>query len=314
MRKSAQRLVRCNPWPGNEATALQLTELCLQHALFLQRSAHRAVVLRQSESAALLARASIETCLLGLYCQVAKQPMEEMRGSNAIALGNLMQYLVDLDATPARVVEIAQKYVGNTARETPGPYRMAKKFKEATGNSIAMDMYRRQYVPLSTLFAHANGLVLLRHVGKGARITRRPSYPWVRRSAVRASDVSVGILALAVAEKSDLPTELFVRYANAHIRRSLAPVFVMGVRSAGGSIQWRNLHRSFTALRAGKTYVWSMDFRTDPAEVRQQRVRGYLAQAFEALDSDGNEAAGEEMLYVFAELLSAFEPESNATE
>jgi hypothetical protein len=43
------------------------------------------------EAAALLARASIETCLLGLYCQVVEDPTWQLRGSNSVAVGWLMQ-------------------------------------------------------------------------------------------------------------------------------------------------------------------------------------------------------------------------------
>jgi hypothetical protein len=223
VRAAARLLVRCDPWPGNEATPLQLTELCLLHALWLQRATHRAVFLRQPEAAALLARASVETCLLGLYCQVVEDPMSQLRGSNSVAVGWLMQYLVDIDAIPTSVVGIAQREIGDTKIVTPSTYQMAKKISEATNKSLALDLYKRLYAPLSTLFAHANGLVLMRHVGKKANLRAQPSYPWVRRSGVRICDVSVGVLAWAVSERSGLPTQMFADYTNAHMRRSLTP-------------------------------------------------------------------------------------------
>jgi hypothetical protein len=142
--------------------------------------------------------------------------------------------VVDIDAMPTSVVGIAQREIGETKIVTPSTYQMARKVSEATGKSLALDLYKRLYAPLPTLFAHANGLVLMRHVGNKANLQAQPSYPWVRRSAVRICDVSVGILAWAVWEKSDLPTQMFADHTNAHMRRSLTPIFAMGLRNAGG--------------------------------------------------------------------------------
>jgi hypothetical protein len=236
--------------------------------------------------------------------------MAQLRGSNSVAVGWLMQYLVDAGSLPTNVVAMAQRVIGDTKITTPSTYRMAKRVSEATEKSLALDLYQRLYVPLSTLFAHANGLVLMRHVGKKASIQERPSYPWVRLSAVRICDVSVGILALAVSEKSDLPTQMYVEYANSHMRRSLAPIFVMGLRSARGSMQWRNVLGSIQAVLAGTRYVRSEAFKIDPPQVKLKQVRAHLETIFDLFDlSDANEVR-EAMLDAFAEVIANVEPET----
>jgi hypothetical protein len=313
IRAASRLLVRCDPWPGDEATPLQLTELCLLHALWLQRATHRAAILRQPEAAALLARGAVETCLLGLYCQVDDDPMSQLRGSNSFAFGSLMKYLVDLDAIPPNVVAIAQRVIGDPTVRTPNTFKMAKAVSEASGNSLALDLYRRLYQPLSTLFAHANGLVLLRHVRKGAHLRERPSYPWVCSSAVRICDASVGFLAWAVSERSDLPTKVFADYANAHMRRSLAPIFVMGLRSAGGSMRWRKLPGAVQALLAGARYVHSKAFKIDPPEARLQQVRAHLEGIFALVDPSEVPSEMDEIVDAFAEVIASLEPAPVAT-
>lgn len=54
-------------WPQDEAavTALDFAQLALLRLLRLQRETRRAVRTRQREAAALLARTSMETCILG---------------------------------------------------------------------------------------------------------------------------------------------------------------------------------------------------------------------------------------------------------
>ena len=313
IRIAARRLVRCDPWPGNDASPLQLSELCLLHALWLQRETHRAVRLRQAEAAALLARASIETCILGMYCQVIDDPILELSRANSRAFGNLMQYLVDSGNISTRLIEIAQKAISDAEMKSLKTFEMVKTIITVTGQGLAMDLYRRQYVPLSTFFAHANGLVLFRHVGTGGKLSEEPSYPWIRRSAVRACDASVGVLAAAVCEKSDLPREDFLRYANDHMRRSLTPVFAIGLRNASGTFHWSQIGRLISGIRAAVKYANSVEFKMDSAEIRTLRARAQLTDIFGAFNPGDTSEVRDQMIDVFAEMIATPEPSRGST-
>src|SRR5258708_34958157 len=67
MRRKAYGLIRCEPWPGDDAEGEHAAQLALLRLLWLQRRVHRATRLRAGDEAALMARASLETCIVGLY-------------------------------------------------------------------------------------------------------------------------------------------------------------------------------------------------------------------------------------------------------
>lgn len=313
IRRAAQELVRCDPWPGNHATPLQLTELCLHHALWLQTEVRRAALFRHSEAAALLARTSIETCLFGMYCLVTEDPMAEMLGATSEQLTWLMQYLVDLGLMPREVVDAAAEATGDRKVKTPGIFPMVQRLDEATENTIAMDLYRRLYVPLSSLFAHSNGLVITRHVGKEGKLQTKPSFPWLRRSATHVADVCVGILAWAIAEKSELPVQEFKAYIDAHNKRTITPVAAIGGRNAGASIRWNKVLESFVAFVDGANYVWNPESRSDDADTRRRKIRENLDHTFEALDPGEAAEAKGPMLDAFADHMAKFEPSEGET-
>jgi hypothetical protein len=68
MRHGARKLVQLRTWPDMAATSDQAAQLALLRLLWLQRQTRCAVRGRHREAAAMLARASLETLLLGLYC------------------------------------------------------------------------------------------------------------------------------------------------------------------------------------------------------------------------------------------------------
>src|SRR6516165_5708355 len=68
VRRKARDLIACEPWPGDNATGDDAAQLALYHLLWLQRETHRAVRWHRSETAALLARESVETYIVGTYC------------------------------------------------------------------------------------------------------------------------------------------------------------------------------------------------------------------------------------------------------
>ena len=68
MRREAYRLVTLRTWPGMAAKSGEAAQLAMLRLLWLQRQTHRAVRGRHKEASAMLARASVEGLLLGLYC------------------------------------------------------------------------------------------------------------------------------------------------------------------------------------------------------------------------------------------------------
>jgi hypothetical protein len=88
-RRAALRLVDGVSWPGDDATPAQVAGLALLRLLWLQREAHRCSP-RQTEASALLARASIETCITGLYWLHGEDDIARARSQNANSFRRLM--------------------------------------------------------------------------------------------------------------------------------------------------------------------------------------------------------------------------------
>lgn len=310
IRSLSRNLVRCDPWPGNEATPLQLTELALLRALWLQRITRRAARFRQLEAAGVLARSAIENCILGLYCLYCENPMDRLRGSNAGAIEDLFQYLVDDDALKSEFIKLAQETIGGSGR-LPNVFRMAEKVANSTSSDLTRDMYKRLYVPLSTLMTHANGLTLLRHVKSDNSLSQRPTFPWLRRSAVRTVDTCVGVLALAVSNRSGLSAERFAEYANDHLKRSLAPLVVMAGRHMRYSIRWLAVLKGLRDLNAGRKYALSTQFEVDPWEVRESKIRHYVTSTMSVFDPGENAELYDKMLDILVTIIVGAKPEES---
>ncbi|MHB8289683.1 MAG: hypothetical protein ACYDEY_10680 [Acidimicrobiales bacterium] len=313
IRTAARELVRCDPWPGNDATALQMTELSLLRALWIQRSTHRALRWRQVEAAALLARTAVENCITGLYLLYAEDPMDKLRGENSLAIKRLFQYLLDCGVVTQGLIDTARDSVGGSG-QLPSVSKMADVVANAAKYELTRDLYGRFYVPLSTLFAHGNGLALLRHVRSDASLRDRPVYPWARRSAVRTADACVGILALAVATRSGLAVDEFANYANAHMKRALVPLPIMAGQGRWTSIRLRLVPQAIRELRAGIEYHASVERKNDPWEVRIQWTRQNLARVLEMFDLAVGEETFELILDEFALMMIGPRPGESANE
>lgn len=283
VRSDARELVSCSPWPGNGATPLQLAELSLLRALWLQRETHHALLWRQEESASLLARTAVENCITGLYFLYSESPMEELRGGNSLALEHLCRYLIEAGVVTQNLIDIVRDAIGGSGK-LPSVADMADVVAKGTSDELSRNLYRRLYVPLSAFFAHANGLVLLRHVRSNGSLRERPAYPWVRRSAARTADGCVGILALAVASRADRPVTEFAEYADAHLKRSLAPLVIMAGRGFGTSTQWRRFPKAVRDVRAAIKYHRSEEFEADAWEIRELRTRESTSGILRILD------------------------------
>jgi hypothetical protein len=294
VRRAARRLVECSPWPGDEATAMDVAQLALLRLLWLQRETRRAARWRQSEAVALLARTSIETCLTGMYCLYAVDPVQQLRGDNAKSLGRILGYLVSDGGLTPEVVDAAVRSLAGSPGGYPTVKDMAAKVAEGTGESFATDMYDRLYVPTSTFFVHARGLALLRHVDRDDTLLDRPGFPWTARSAVRTADACVGILAAFIARRTrdNAAVGPFLEYANSHMKRSMTPLIMAGARGVLRSIKWHRMPGGARVLLDLRRYYASGQAASDPPGVREARTReGYER----LLDIVGIEASDPEM-------------------
>jgi hypothetical protein len=207
MRRAARKLVTLRTWPGMDATSEQVAQLAMLRLLSLQRQARRAVRGRHREAAAMLARASVETLLLGLYCMRVPEAVAQLHAGNIKALGDGMAYLEEIDIAPAEVIRQSAARLGEPSRRRLGPWDLAEAIDKANGNKSARSIYRRLYVPLSNFTVHASGGTLLRHVGRKGKLARRPSRSWNRRSPARVADAAAGLLAADLAQHAGRPHE-----------------------------------------------------------------------------------------------------------
>jgi hypothetical protein len=189
IRNAARRLITCEPWPGDDATTLDIAQLALLRALWLQKQTRSSARTRDSEATALLARGAIETCISGLYWLYGDDPVARMSGSNAKSFRRFFSYLADGDPiTPALIGDVSAAI--GTPRDLPTLGSMADVVAVKTGHAFAKDLYDRFYIPLSTLFAHASGLALLRHVAPNDQLEDEPTGVWTRRSAAHVADAA----------------------------------------------------------------------------------------------------------------------------
>jgi len=307
IRRSARALIIAEPWPGNDATPLELTQFALARSLWLQEEMHRAVGMRQREAAALLARVAVENTLVGLWCLYAKEPMDRLRGQNALALGSLLKPLVGNDPQRQELVNLLQRVIGGSG-SLPNLGVMAQLVRDKSGADLGTDLHQRIYSPLSTFFAHSNGLALLRHVKKDGTISVRPSYPWSTRSAARIADGSVGVLAAVVASRSNRPTQVFIDYMNAHLKRALVPLIFMVPSSRSGSIWWMRLPSALHNLIDGMRYYDSVEFEDDEWSAKYERVKHSLGVMLEVYAVEELAKYRDEILDIFVRMIVGEHP------
>lgn len=276
IRREARRLVTRDPWPGNDATRVQLAQLALIRALWLQRETRRAA--RHGEAAALLARAALETCFVGLYCLYADDPLTAMQGGNARAMRRMLANLGHGDIITDDVLTAMEAEIGGNGK-LPDMRKTAEAIAKALkGAPFPINLYWRMYVPLSEFFVHANGISLLRHVGAEGKILDEPAYPWARRCALRIADGCMGLLAAAIAHAEGHPSERLGKYADDHMVRALAPLAVIsgkGFFRSFGPAKVAALVKGVVDLRA---YNISGRADSDTWEDRARFIRTWFAR------------------------------------
>jgi hypothetical protein len=311
VRRRARSLVRFTPWPGNDATPLQLAQLCLVRSLALQRQTHRLVRWRQREAAALLARTSVENTILGLWCLYSKDPMERLRGGVGKAMKDSLKYLYEGDVLRTALIDLLVEEVGGS-ESLPNVFEMADTVRREADSNLTTDLYKRLYTPLSAFFAHSNGPVLMRHVKSNGAPRFRPSYPWNRRGPARAADACLGVLALAVCNRTTVSKqnpEYFEKYANAHMARTLAPVPVMLGRGSRRTIRWSRIPVAIARLRDGARYLHSSQGASDTWNVREARVRSDVTVMMSVFQTQATSRFFPKVVDILVNMLVGEDPE-----
>ena len=210
----ARRLVTLRTWPDMAANSEQAAQLAMLRILWLQRQTRRAVRAR-TEAAIMLARASVETLLVGLYCLRIPEAIAELHAGNIKALGDTLAYVEEAGVVPVDVVRKCAEALGAPRRRYLGPWEMVAAIDEVNGSKSARSIYRRLYAPLSNFTVHASGGTLMRHVRTGT-LSPRPSRTWNRRSPARVADAAAGLLAADLAQRAGKPHDQLLGYAEKH--------------------------------------------------------------------------------------------------
>ena len=220
----------------------------------------------------MLARASVETCILGLWCLHDDRAVATLQAANVKALSNMAAWLTDEGLVPADVMSRMVATLGQPGR-TPNIREMAKTVDQAIGGNGATSLYRKLYVPASNLFTHANAGSLLRHVTEDDQLTQRPSRAWTRRAPIRAADAAVGILAFNIARRGGTPDALLAQYAEAHLRRVPPPFTVIAGIAYGRSFNLKQIITTIRSVRDLGIYNWSDQAAADTLDERKARIR-----------------------------------------
>lgn len=286
MRKEAFDLVTLQTWPGMGASSAQAAQLALLRVLWLQSQTHRAVRGRHRDASAMLARASVEALLLGLYCLRVPDAIAKLHADNLKSLIDGLAYLEETDIAPEQVIQDCVARIGQPSRKYLTVWDMVKAIDEANGNKAARSIYRRLYVPLSNFTVHANGGTLLRHVRPNGSLRRRPSRSCARRTPARVADAVVGLLAADIARRDGVPHEKLLAYANRHIERTLMPMVVMALGGTNGSPRPHRIREVISTVTETYTYLWTGPAAADSIETRATFVRERFSRILDLEDSD----------------------------
>ena len=303
MRKSARRLIVSALWPEDHATSLDIAQLALLRLLWLQRETHRAARKGLADATALLARAAVETCIAGLYWIHREEAVARFRSSNAKSLQRLLRYIAGGDPIPQDLVDELAATIG-APRDMPNLREMATVVVGETGQSFATDLYDRLYVPLSTFYPHPTGPALLRHVGSDDHLQDEAMPVWSRRAAVHSVDACVAGLAAAVAERTDRSAAQFAEYADAHMKRTMAPAFMLAGRNALRRIRWSMTPTAYRAFRALIHYYRGGQAANESYCERKLRTRRWLEDTFRLFGGNLTEEQLELMLDRASDLLA----------
>lgn len=286
VRGRARDLATREPWPQDEtaATAADYAQLALLRLLQLQHETHRAVLTRQRESSALLARTAMETCILGLWCLHDPEAVTKLRAAHIKSAPTLLSFLSSTGLIPDALIRQAAQALGQPGK-LPDLRSMAAMIDANTGATLAIHLYDQAYRPASQYFTHATSSALLRHVDPKRRRTIRPMKSWVRRAPVRLADACVGLLAGAVANQLDAPAKLFAQYAEAHASRVLPPALATIGKGLTSRLGLAGLMRTVSEALTMRTDLSDAGPDLSPDE-REARLRDMYDILLTRLDLD----------------------------
>lgn len=285
-RRAAGKLVDCGPWPGDDATPIEIAQLALLRLLHLQREVHRCTR-QQREAVALLARAAVETAITGLYWIYGEQDIQSARSENARSFRRLMAPLADGEPIGQEMIEEVAATIG-AGKGLPSLRDMAEVVSERSGRTTALDLYHRVYIPLSTFVAHPSGMALLRHTAAEGGLSEAPSSAWSTRAARHAADACMALLALELAEQQEQPAAVLIRYADAHMRRTITPIAIVLATATRQHLQPRRLASGLRPMAELWRYYRSGRAALDPYPEREARFNELLLAILVALGGEGS--------------------------
>jgi hypothetical protein len=139
-RRSAYRLVTLPTWPGRTAKSAEAAQLAMLRLLRLQRETHRAVRGRHREAATMLARASVETMFLGIYCLRVPDAISKLHADSLKALGDGLAYIEETDLVPERVIRECVARLGTPSDRYQSVSGMVTAIDAANGNKGAQHL------------------------------------------------------------------------------------------------------------------------------------------------------------------------------
>lgn len=219
----------------------------------------------------MLARSSVEVCLVGAYIARVPGSADAMDGDLGRSLRRLVGYFVEDTLGGRQILDVALSEFPTS--RLPDMARVADELERTGTVIVAREMYDRYYNPLSNLYMHVSATSLLRQVDRRGETTRvRPWQPWSRRSPAHLADACVSLLALAVASNGEEGADpLLVEYANDHYRRALPVMTTMLAKLMSNRIRPRTIVLVWRAMREFLRYLDSVAGTEATAD--QQRVR-----------------------------------------
>ncbi|MFF0123830.1 hypothetical protein ACFYP7_31630 [Micromonospora arida] len=284
VRHHARVLATREPWPRDDSaiTGEGYARLALLRLLALQRATRRAVQTHQRESAPLLARTAMETCIVGLWCLHDPNAVRKLRESEIKVVPSLLTFMSSAGILPDSVIREAVRALGEP-RKLPDVRSMTEQIDSRTGATLAVHLYDTAYRPASQYFTHASGAALLRHVTAEYRYSTKPANSWARRAPVRLTDACVGLLAGALANQVAEPAELFVRYSEGHAKRVLPPLLVTISKGMARRIRFADLVAALKQVEETRAYLSRRGPDDDPDD-REKHLRAMYKALIARLD------------------------------
>jgi hypothetical protein len=268
--------------PRIDPSPIDIAQLALLRLLWLQRLSHGRFP-RPIDVDALVARASVETLITGLYWLHADdEEATRAQGDTARAFRRLMEPFSDDEVLPKVLIEGVAETLGPKA-VPPSLLKMAKEVSQSTGHRGAEEIYERLYRPLSILVAHPSAMALLRHA-KRDRVEERPDRVWNTRAARHAADACTACLAIEIAEEKQLEPTLLRAYFEAHINRATPPIATILGRSWIRLLRLRRIRQIARPALVLRRYYRSGRAAVDPYPVRRAKTQLAFEEMFDAFE------------------------------